>query len=473
MAEQTTQQEKRTAPETGCTINSLIAACNQHDRFNLLEDDSVLPADLDNFIHPIFSTFEVDGFMKQTLQLASQFLMHDSLLMFFVPLVYGREFTETISGHRRAYLSDPTVNVSRARRLQYVKGVREALHCLSHSTNFSFVPPIKRVYARTILSDLRPAHASTCCPQFQKKYSCKIEITDKFRRYYSEGEYAAASRCAQFRHDFLFATTLVHEIVHAVGILRRGNLCEPHIRADCPETEWGYGWEHFMFRNVMNPQDRSGSGTNLLMRKAWVCQKTIDQAGGKEYCDVPMSYIAQWFRKETWCMVARHGPSAIPPPTTHFKIQASTRHGAWIVSSDNPEVKQDLIHLYTRWKQRTHNPRTMSSKGPTRPPSSQTPSFRILWRIQGTDELQKTNMSIPVRMPKRIQHCLVQDHAKPHLLSGTCVPAQRRTDVTAQKNMIAVYRASSPSIVGTSRNTCKRRADSQDENDRPSKVTKR
>ncbi|CAO2648595.1 Nn.00g078620.m01.CDS01 [Neocucurbitaria sp. VM-36] len=390
MTDQITPREKRTALETGSGINRLIAACNKNDRFKLLEDDGVLSADLENPVHPIFCWFSCDGPMKQMLQLASQFITHNSLLEFFVPLLYGHELTGSIGGTRKNYLSDPLANVTEARKKEYIAGVREALHCLGHSLFFQFVPAVGRVYART------------------RKYSCNIEIADYFASYYEQGRYAAASRCAQFRHDFLFAATLVHEVVHAIGVLRRGNLIEPHIRADSPDNEWGYGWEHFMFGNIINPQDRSKPGTHLLMRKVWADQKVAEEAGGKEYCGVPMSWIAQWFRKETWDIIKEQGPTAIPPPTARFKIQSSNKFSAWVISSDCADVKQDLLTLHNEWEQRPPRSETgsQSSEGSSPPPVRRDSSNKIYWRLRTPEELQKTNVPYIARIPKRVQQCL-------------------------------------------------------------------
>ncbi|KAL6705215.1 hypothetical protein ACN47E_007175 [Coniothyrium glycines] len=337
MADQALPTDKRTAPKSDTTINEVIAACNKKDRFKLLEDDDVLPADLDNSIHPVFNFVDADGPMQQMLLLASHFLTHDSLLVFFIPLLYGRELTSSIRGNNKTYLSDPAANVSATKKAEYLKGVREALHCLGHSIEFR-----------------NPLRTADCSPLFQKRYSCLIELAEYLGSFYSDPDgYAVASRCAQFRHDFLFATTLVHEIVHAVGVMKRGNLTEPHIRADCPETEWGFSWEHFMFGTIINPQDRTRPGTFLLMRKIWADHKAAAEAGGKEYCDVSMSYIAQWFRKETWDIIAEHGPTAIPLPTVHFKIQSSDQYGAWIVSSDDANLLPELKALQMQWHERS------------------------------------------------------------------------------------------------------------------------
>jgi hypothetical protein len=382
--------EKRTAPEPSAGINSLIAAANKNDRFNLLEDN-VPAANLNNPIHPIFWWFDCEGPMKQMLQLASNFLTHDSVLIFFVPLLYGRESTEANAVTPKSCLSNPFLRASDAKRRKLLDGVREALHCLAHSLELRFIVPEKRVYARTLASKTRPAHTSDCSPIFQRNLTAVIEIADRFSHFYSsEDGYNVSSRCAQFRHDFLFASTLVHEIVHAVGVLRRGNLVEQCIHTDHPDTEWGYAWEHFIFGCVINPQDRTVPGTHLLMRKVWADAGIAEEAGGKEYCDVPMSYIAQWFREETWSIIADQGPTAISPPATHFKIQSSRKYGAWIVTSDCASIKEDLVALRGDWRRRS---RKLDTNG--LPISA---SANIFWRSQTTEALQRSNVPSLLRM---------------------------------------------------------------------------
>jgi hypothetical protein len=382
--------EKRTTPETSSSINSLIAAANKDDRFKLLEDDSVPAANLDNYIHPVFSWLNGDGPMKQMLLLASQFLAHDSTLAFFVPLLYGRELTKTDSNTAKTYLSDPLARSSKAEREQLIAGVRQALRCLAHTLELRFTKPEKRVYARTLASTTIPVYTSTCCTVFQQRISAVIEIADRFVHFYHSADgYKTSSRCAQFRHDFLFASTLVHEIVHALGVMRRGNLIEPCIRVDDPDPEWGYAWEQFIFGCVINPQNRTRPGTDLLMRKIWVDPNIAEDAGGKEYSDVPMAYVAQWFRKETWKVVARQGPIGIPPPVTHFKIQSSRKYGAWIVSTDCIDIKQDIVALQQQWKNQGRKHHVSGLPGTTSP--------RIFWRFQTTRALQKPNVPMPFR----------------------------------------------------------------------------
>jgi hypothetical protein len=369
--------DKRTAPETSSRINSLISAANKNDRFKLLEDDSVLAGNLKNPIHPMFQRFDFDGPMKQTLHLASQFLAHDSVLIFFVPLLYGRKLTRNDTKSKKTYLSDPLEDASDTERQEMLMGVRLALQCLVHSVEFRF----------TLVKKAISVHTSACPSILQRRSTAVIEIADHFMHfYYSDDGYKASTRCTQFRHDFLFASTLVHEIVHAIGVMRRGNLMEPCICVNDPDPEWGYAWEQFIFGCVINPQDRTKPGTYLLMRKVWADRAVAEEAGGKEYSDVSMYYIAQWFCQEIWDMIAKQGPKAIPLPTTHFKVQSSRKHGAWVISTDCEDIKADIVALHQQWKRQGEG---LDASGvPMR-------VSRILWRFQNTKALQRSNVSIP------------------------------------------------------------------------------
>jgi hypothetical protein len=380
MARQQTP-EKRTAPESISGINSLIAVVNKHDRFKLLEDDNVLPANLDSFIHPIFEWFDCHGPLNQMLRLASQFLTHDSVLVFFVPLLYGRELTRTDSWRTKTYLSNPLADSCHVKRDELLNGIRQALNCLAHSIVFRFKEHKKRLYARTLTKTASPVHTSTCRSIFQPNLTAVIEITNRFMEFYSRhGGYATSTRCAQFRHDFLFASTLVHEIVHAIGVMRRGNLTEPLTQIDDPDAEWGYAWEHFLFGCVINPQDRTQPGTHLFMRKIWADSTAAENAGGKEYSSVPMSYVAQWFRQETWAIVAQAGPTAISLPTAHFKIQSSRKERVWVVSTSCEDIEQDIVELRSQWKQHKAAP-------------------NIICRLQTTKALQRPNVQTTLRTP--------------------------------------------------------------------------
>lgn len=360
------------------------------------------------------------------LLLASHLLAHDSVLTFFVPLLFGHDLTANTRNTTKTYLSDPLINAPATYRRLLIDGVRRSLLCLAHSIEFRFMKPEKRVYARTLTKTTQPAHTPICSSIFQRRLTTVIEMTDRFMHFYSSNDgYMASSRCAQFRHDFLFASTLVHEIVHAVGVMRRGNLAEPCIRRDDPDPEWGYAWEHFMFGCIINPQDRTRPGTHSFMRKIWANTLIAEEAGGKEYCDVPMSYIAQWFQQSTWDTIAQHGPTAIALPVNHFKIQSSRKYGAWIVSTDCMDIKDDLLALHRKWKRED---REISADVPRK-----TPVSRIFWRPQTTEALQKSNVPTPTRIPWRTQTKSSGASSDTSTFVSTTVSPSVKTSVSVRK----------------------------------------
>lgn len=443
------------APSPG--INSLINAANRGDRFKLLEDDTVLHTNLTNPVHPVFRQLENENKLQLALQLASQFLLHDRLLEFFVPLLFGREMHDVRS--KKTYLYDPLVHEPKAKQTQLLSAVREALQCLADRLEICFVNHKKqRLYARTIANGMTSAPQASCCRAFQRKVSPKIELTDKFLQYYRDANgYANASRCAQYRHDFLFASTLVHEVVHAVGVMRRGNLLEPHYRQDYPETEWGYAWENFMFGSIFNPQDMTKPGTHLLMRKVWADNKVADANGGKEYCDVPMSWVAQWFRNETWTLIAEQGPTSIDAPTTHFKIQVSHKLGAWVVTSYRPDVRKDIADLYERWQK--HSRHHLSIEGSSL--DGQQVSQKIYYNTRSQAELQKSNVPVPSRMRNQApKSSLIQkllSSSKPDRNAGKQPPFVNQPHLTTHPHVVAVCRTTSPCRIR------KRRVDADDD----------
>ncbi len=395
-------EETRTASDTSYGINSVIAACNKNDRFKLLEDNSVLPANLENPIHPIFEKLNHNPLLKQMLQLASQFLSHDSILIFFVPLIYGHEVTFKDKKYPKTHLSDPVKTADERMRKWYIRRVRQMLHCLAHSTNIEFAKLKRKVYARTLVNKVPPPCDLSCPTIFQKECSARIEINESWIKYYEDGRYSKASGCAQFRHDFLFAITILHEIVHAVGVMYRGNLIEPFIRRDYPENEWGTAFETWLFGRIINPKDQRQPGTDLLMQKYWAEHAMHEYCGGKEHADVPMAWVAQWFQQETWAKVSEEGPLSIPPPETHFKIRKSNATRSWVISSSYPALVGDLLELAAQWTSDLGS-HVLSER-------EKRVIKGLAWSPTYHSDLQKARVAVPLRLPQ-----LKQDHSNPDI----------------------------------------------------------
>ncbi|KAF2121283.1 hypothetical protein BDV96DRAFT_476667, partial [Lophiotrema nucula] len=327
----------------------LIAAANTHDRFRLLEDHRVQEPNLDIPIHPIFhaSNFPNAGQtvyenLQQGLRLASMFLHHDSTLEWFVSPLLGHSLIDTASW--KTYLSNPTNHKTDFGKTMLKKRVRQALQCLSHCIHFRFVDTgDQKFYARTQIHPARPPHKPICTKIFGSTQSVRIDIRKQYWNYLQKN-YASSSLCEKLRQDFSFAVNIVHELCHAIGVMRRGDLIEPHIRLDHPDNpEFGYAWENFMFGGILNPFDRSSDGISFLMRKVWAEDKDAMDAGGKEWTAVPVSYVAQWFQTSTWDLVAKYGPTAIPPPPIKLRLRATRSH--YTVLTGNPDALADVSKL--------------------------------------------------------------------------------------------------------------------------------
>ncbi|KAF2640940.1 hypothetical protein P280DRAFT_498722 [Massarina eburnea CBS 473.64] len=381
-------------------INELIAAANKNDRLNLLDDSTVPSSNLDNAIHPIFhdaSFLEKSLHLRQALQLASLFLRQDKLLEFFIPLTYGRQQVDSATG--KSYLSNPVSWKSDAEIKLYINGVRQALHCLEHCLIFRWVSGegTERLWGRTRFFERRPSHTSTCSNAFKYKNSVLIELNNKLLHFYDDEEtgYRTRSKCDQFRHDFQVATTLIHEIVHAFGAMRRGGLTEPFIRLDYPSdsAEWGYAWENFMFGAIINPQDRTTYGTHVQLRKTWADIALAKANGGKEYSAIPVRWTAQWFRKETWAKIEKTGPLAIPPPVTRLKFVSSTKYHRWVIMTDVPETRDDIAQL--------HDAAVAAKLKSPHCTQRDLELRRVVWTLVDSEFLQKSNVPIPKRVPER------------------------------------------------------------------------
>ncbi|KAF2179022.1 hypothetical protein K469DRAFT_754105 [Zopfia rhizophila CBS 207.26] len=305
----------------------LIETANSQDRFQLLNDPSAPEPDLNIPIHPIFRTCNFVNAsplayrnLQQSLRLASMFLQHDSMLEWFVRPLLGIPLIDVRS--RKTYLSDPFTSKSKAAKKKLITPVQQAFHCLSHCIRFRFVDTgDARFFARTLIHPSQPPHTSVCTPVFQSPHSVVIELRNQNRRFL-EGEHSSSSLCDKLRFDFFLAVNLLHEITHALGIMRRGDLNEPFIRLDDPnKSEFGYSWEDFVFGGIFNPFDRTSDRVSFLMQKVWADDEVAYAAGGKEWTAVPMSYIAQWFQMDTWHAIRKRGPTAVSSPAIRLKLR--------------------------------------------------------------------------------------------------------------------------------------------------------
>jgi hypothetical protein len=435
----------------------LMSTANKQDRFKLINDPNVPQPNIDIPIHPIFGPWNFtnaapDTYQKlqQALRLASMFLEYDSVLEWFVAPLLGLPLLDSLSG--KTYLSDPLANKSKFEKGKLTDMVRRALDCLSHSVTFRFLTNSEvKFYARTTINDRRPLHKFTCTQHFRTPKSVKIELRKQYYDFLQD-HYTSSSFCDVLRHDFSLAVSLVHEVCHAVGVMRRNDLNEPWIRLEhLDEPEFGYAWEDFMFGGIINPFDRTSSTISFLMRKIWATDATAYAAGGKEWSAVPMSYIAQWFQKDTWNLIAVHGPTAIPPPTVQLKLRADKHR--YIVMSDNYDALNDVRELQAELIEQY--------KGNAKFPG---PAVAIitakLWQTH-SQKLQKYNLQSPSRTAGSNPACGIVTRSR---------KASADTIIRSYSDTLLASKTRTSAALPRSKSPLKRGADVDEEKDLPKEL---
>jgi hypothetical protein len=383
--------------------NLLVSAANgyQNDRFRLLHDPSAPLPNIDIEVHPVFQESNWEGLspvvyerLQQSLRFSSMFLEDESTLEFLVGPLLGRVLKDSRSGND--YLTDPLASKSASERKKFTRKVREALLCLSHSIQFSFATGHIHCYAKTTIGKAQPQHTAKCTGLFENKLSTSIFI-QKYTLAFYTNQHATASSSEKMRKDFCMAATLVHELCHAVGVMRRGHICEPYISLDHHTTEFGSAWENFMFGGIINPIDPHSDVPCIMMYKIWSDNQAAFAAGGKEHAAVPMSYIAQWFQKSTWEAIAKGGPTAIPPPRFELRLRGSKKDGEHVkhyIYTTSRDAIRDLRTFREEvkgWRQ----PNGKYSKGTT---TLLTTKFH---HVGNVEELRTFLLPVPTRTNNR------------------------------------------------------------------------
>lgn len=295
----------------------VLAANGEQDRYHLFDEPQLPTPDLDNLIHPIFKPSNFRNTspslyrnLRHSLRFASNFLESEPMLEWFIRPIFGKPLLDSATG--KTFLSNPAKCALRKKVL--TREVRRAFACLAHSIHFEFLDT-SEFFASTTQEDQRPAHTGRCTPAFASKGSVRIRIRGQYRDYLSR-DYATAGFSDNLRFDFHLALTLVHEIAHAVGVMRRDDLKEPNIDlGDPPKTEHGQSWEHFAIGGIINPFDRISRHISFVTWRKWSNNRQ------KDYTTIPMSWIAQWFQKSTWRSIQKSGPKAVAPPPVHLVLR--------------------------------------------------------------------------------------------------------------------------------------------------------
>lgn len=331
-------------------VERLFTILNRGDRFNLADDPTVHPGNLDNCIHPIFQNAQFLGrskHFKQALQLASLYLTTPSLLDFYLPLTFGSWHKDDGKLYQTYFRSD---EVSRELELHVMQ---DLMKCISHSLVWEWKEFDEgrkwgsTEYNENYVSD----HTDECPVQAQdtKKHffktntGCKISLNHGILDFYLNEEtgYVSRSRCEQFRQDFQLALVMGHEIAHAYGAMCHGNLKEPWLSQDHPRNELGYAWENFVFGTLIDPVDRHPSGDYIHAHKTWQSREVRSKYDSCELTAIPVAWTAQWFRTDTWANIELYGHRAVglPDPTLKVYLSRWNRH---VVFTDDEDAWADL-----------------------------------------------------------------------------------------------------------------------------------
>jgi hypothetical protein len=145
----------------------------------------------------------------------------------------------------------------------------------------------------------------------------------------------------------MFATTILHELTHAFGVMMRGNLKEPYYDLDDPQAELGWSWEQFALSGIINSFDRTSARVSFLMWKIWLTDEEAYAKGGKEWTAVPIRWVSQWFQRSTWDAIEKFGHQAVEPPSCDLKLHCSG-DGRYTVLSDSDEALRDVLALKSK-----------------------------------------------------------------------------------------------------------------------------
>jgi hypothetical protein len=259
-----------------------------------LEIPNLGPCTLRNPIHPMFSidrwmtgygqaTHTFYDLMTPALKLASLMLTEPCILPWFTHLFYAKRCrTVSASGEEYIYLHPREFEITTADRQR----VRDEIDDLTEVVIFMFTPsqysnshlgqawgvtsPEAEYWpwSRHFYPEDYPHLSDEALIAASHGYHIpEITLSDKFARYFKSG-YAHSTQSQDFRLQYMFATTLVHELAHAFWMwIGRSNYenQEPRWYKQEPYPELGYSWEAITLGRISDPMmDENGIPTVLL-----------------------------------------------------------------------------------------------------------------------------------------------------------------------------------------------------------------
>ncbi|KAK8257213.1 hypothetical protein IWZ00DRAFT_558401 [Phyllosticta capitalensis] len=208
---------------------------------------------------------------------------------------------------------------------EHRQSTREAIDSLSTLVVWKFDTFTRDFsYMRTCLPKSTRARAAPLHPLFAKtghKRAPQVLIHEGFKEF-AENLYDEASLEDQLQFSFLFAASIVHELTHCFGGMRRGHTNEEFLHENEPSHEHGFSWEQAVFGGLIMSSNRKLDPTGPLVWHTWADHENRGVSNGYRRMLVPINWIAGWFRTEFW---NGEGLNEYPEKTLQFWERSDKR----------------------------------------------------------------------------------------------------------------------------------------------------
>lgn len=228
--------------------------------------------------------------LRKALQLATLLLTEDSTLGWFCHYTFGHR--KKASG--RTYISPTNYSTSQ----EAIQKVKRNMRELGKVIVFMFTPAsdiYDAGYGATygnkrnlpFFHRFRKSDWPKTPNGYRKPHPVVVMHSD-FCKYFSQKESRQTDHDTWLRTQFLFATTLVHEIVHAYGMWLGKDHGEPRWGQDDKEAELGFSWENETLGYICNPLFHDINGCKMLLSI-----RAISYKYGHEQPDIVRRLIGQ------------------------------------------------------------------------------------------------------------------------------------------------------------------------------------
>ena len=335
--------------------------------------------------------------LRKALQLATLFLTEDSTLGWFTHYTFGHR-RKNASGH--SYII-PTIYENTKEAREEVKTnicelgkvitfmLRPASHEHDDSYGVTYYSMRDLPFFHCFRRDDWPKTSND-----QSHYHPVVVMHNDFFKYFSQKGLQFTDHDVWLRTQFLFATTLVHEVAHAYSIWLGKDRNEPLWSKDDREAELGVSWENETLGYICNPSFHEIYGCNMLMsmktisyqhdqKQPGIVRKLIGQhplhfnymhpghfqglfqldeyRGGNFYAGerldphrkwviaiyaLSLEWIALWFDKRQWeyrAQMFRQTQQYAPPPLglTFVLVYQQNSGFVWVQYPLDPRIEED------------------------------------------------------------------------------------------------------------------------------------